>query len=107
MDTQEKIVFVKDNKQVIQKGNHFFTRVFENEEVFESSDFNTLERAKKSLSIENIYLNRLKEQYIASVLSKTIVESKLYYGMRFFCFDTQLISLNDIEEMELEVNSSF
>ena len=50
MNTQ-KIVFEQDNKQVIQQGNHFFTRVTENGESFESGDFNTLERAKASLGI--------------------------------------------------------
>jgi hypothetical protein len=47
----EVIVFEQDNKQVIKKGNHFFTRVFENGETFESTDFNTLERAKGNLGI--------------------------------------------------------
>jgi len=45
------VVFEQDNKQIIQQGSHFFTRVTENGEVFESADFNTLERAKASLSI--------------------------------------------------------
>ena len=28
-----------------------------------------------------------------------------YFGMRLFCLDTQLISFNDIEVMENEVNT--
>ncbi len=52
MNTTENVVFEKENKQIIKKGNHFFTRTFtENGECFESADFNTLERAKESLSI--------------------------------------------------------
>jgi len=30
-----------------------------------------------------------------------------YQAMRLFCLDTQLISFNDIEIMENEINSSF
>jgi len=52
MKTTENIVFEHENNQVIQKGNHFFIRVTENSESFESGDFNTLERAKESLGIE-------------------------------------------------------
>jgi|Laugrespbdmm15sd_2_1035082.scaffolds.fasta_scaffold03849_2 hypothetical protein len=50
MNTQT-IVFEQDNKQVIQVGSKFFTRVFAYAEIFESQDFNTLERAKESLGI--------------------------------------------------------
>lgn len=113
MTPQEKIVFVQDNKQVIQKGNHFFTRVFENGESFESGDFNTLERAKASLGIENIYLNRLKEQYKetlrkdeqGSIINTLRVSN--YTGMRNFCLDCGLLDFNTIELMEYEVNQSF
>lgn len=52
MKTTENIVFEHENKQVVKKGNHFFTRITENGESFESADFNTLERAKESLGIE-------------------------------------------------------
>ena len=35
-------------------------------------------------------------------------QAKKYYdAMRLFCLDTQLISFNDIELMESEINSSF
>ena len=44
-------VFKLGNKEVIQEGNKFFTRVFENGEFFESGDFNTLEKAKANLDI--------------------------------------------------------
>lgn len=50
-----KIVFQHRNdeeiQEVIQQGNHFFTRTTRNGECFESADFNTLERAKESLGI--------------------------------------------------------
>jgi len=52
MSTTQKIVFKQGKNKVIKQGNHFFTRVFENGEYLESGDFNTLERAKKSLGIE-------------------------------------------------------
>ena len=65
---------------------------------------------------ENIYLNRLKEQYKQSEL--LVVQgnfylsgydkAKTYYdAMRLFCLDTQLLDFNTIEVMENEVNSSF
>lgn len=52
---------------------------------------------------ENIYLNRLKEQY------KTFKNLGIrdYFITRAFCLDTQLVSFNDIEVMEFEVNQSF
>lgn len=64
---------------------------------------------------ENIYLNRLKEQY-KQMLSKKQGDfylegynrlSQDYLAMRLFCLDTRLISFNDIEVMENEINSSF
>ena len=73
---------------------------------------NALEAKKPK---ENIYLNRLKEQY-KKMLSKKqgyfYLEgynrlSQDYLAMRLFCLDTQLISFNDIEAMENEVNQSF
>ena len=60
---------------------------------------------------DNIYLNRLKEQYKFAVENE---ESEFYIGrlenyqsVRVFCLDTQLVSFNDIEVMEFEVNQSF
>lgn len=50
MNTQA-VVFEQDNKQVIQEGSTFFTRVFQDGGNFESGDFNTLEKAKESLGI--------------------------------------------------------
>ena len=58
---------------------------------------------------ENIYLNRLKEQYIEVNRNFLPLENQYrrtrYGAMRDFCLDTQLISFNDIELMELEINN--
>ena len=51
MCTVEKIVFERDNVQVIQVGDKFFERIFEGGETFESGDFNTMENAKFKLGI--------------------------------------------------------
>lgn len=61
---------------------------------------------------QNIYLNRLKEQYKESkVYEMSSLNRKYrrlaYDAMRLFCLDTQLVSFNDIEAMEDEVNQSF
>ena len=70
---------------------------------------------KENKTEENIYLNRLKEQY-KQMLSKKQGDFYLegynrllqdYLAMRLFCLDTQLVSFNDIEVMENEINSSF
>lgn len=109
----EKIVFEQDNKQIIQYGDTFFTRVPENGEYFESQDFNTIERAKLNLGIVNIYLDRLKQQYIRyyKVDEKDNFEKSVekieYLAMRLFCLDTNLVSFNEIELMEFKVNQSF
>lgn len=61
---------------------------------------------------KEVALNRLKEQYKKYKQNynngKTILkESYEYFAMRLFCLDTQLVSFNDIELMEFEVNQSF
>ena len=66
---------------------------------------------KEDIKTENIYFNRLKEQYkhfLNPSNGDEYFKRKDYYqAMRLFCLDTQLISFNDIEVMEYEVNSSF
>lgn len=64
---------------------------------------------KETKTEENIYLNRLKEQYNKAKqdLDRTLLPMQSYNAMRLFCLDTQLISFNDIEVMEYEVNQSF
>jgi adenylate cyclase class IV len=57
-------------------------------------------------------LQRLRQEYIHSLgfhaSSKIRKQRKnSYNAMRLFCLDTQLISFNDIELMEFEVNQSF
>ena len=70
--------------------------------------------AKGAKTKDNIYLNRLKEQYKEHKKAQKIfhgveqIKYKIRYdAMRLFCLDTQLVSFNDIEAMEFEVNSSF
>ena len=72
---------------------------------------NALEAKKPK---ENIYLNRLKEQYKETKKAQKVfhgveqLKYKIrYQAMRLFCLDTQLISFNDVEVMENEINSSF
>ena len=64
---------------------------------------------KENKTEENIYLNRLKEQYkkykeLKSWSEESRYELQVYSNIRCFCLDTQLISFNDIEQMEFEVN---
>lgn len=59
---------------------------------------------------KNIYLDRLKQEYKQQQeLLKLDRNTNLiiYQAMRLFCLDTQLVSFNDIEAMEYEVNQSF
>lgn len=64
---------------------------------------------------ENIYLNRLKKQYkkykesfrLPTGQDEFYKRKDYYSAMRLFCLDTQLLSFNDIEQMEFEVNQSF
>lgn len=58
---------------------------------------------------KDIILNRLKEQYKTTQKSVLNYNRNLqdYNAMRLFCLDTQLISFNDIELMEYEIDSSF
>lgn len=68
---------------------------------------------RKETQTENIYLNRLKEQYEIfknlenkySFSEATRLAYVDYCSMRLFCLDTQLISFNEIEVMEDEVNN--
>ena len=59
---------------------------------------------------ENIYLNRLKEQYKETKRGSQddrLLRKRQYLSVRAFCLDTQLVSFNDIEAIEYEVNQSF
>lgn len=71
---------------------------------------------KENKTTENIYLNRLKEQYKkvkgfekSSTKAPNVFKKHYndYQAMRLFCLDTQLVSFNDIEVMESEINQSF
>ena len=84
------------------------------EEIWRKENVTTAERLDEIMDEifeENIYLNRLKEQYkhfLNPSNGDEYFKRKDYYqAMRLFCLDTQLISFNDIELMESEVNTSF
>ena len=97
-------------------GDSFFEKIQLKQELtdkyFPKRNFGTLTGSeieeifhKENKITENIYLNRLKEQY--KMFKKDKIHYESYYAMRLFCLDTQLISFNDIELMESEINSSF
>lgn len=61
--------------------------------------------------LENKILDRLKQQYKSYKQNynngRTILkEYTEYQAMRLFCLDCELVSFNDIELMEFEVNQS-
>lgn len=103
-------------------GDSFFERIQLKQELtdkyFPKRNFGTLTGneieeiwRKETKTTENIYLNTLKEQYIKSLKKQSIdsfsFEKIKYDAIRLFCLDTQLVSFNDIELMEYEVNQSF
>jgi hypothetical protein len=58
------------------------------------------------------YLDRLKQQYKITKTeapNKQLQELRLtdYQAMRLFCLDCELVSFNEVELMEFEVNQSF
>jgi hypothetical protein len=74
---------------------------------------NFLTDNKRLLKEENTskYLDRLRQQY-ESISKKQTVDSwstniMHYTAMRLFCLDCELVSFNEVELMEYEVNSSF
>jgi len=53
-------------------------------------------------------LDRLRQQYKRTIDYPMFeLEKVKYKAMRLFCLDCELVSFNDIEVMENEVNSSF
>ena len=118
-------MIITTREQVMQwwnnLGDNYYQRIILKQRLtdkhFLKRDFETLtgreieEIWRKEVKTENIYLNRLKEQY-KQINEKQSVDSfsfhKIRYdAMRLFCLDTQLVSFNDIEVMEHEVDSSF
>ena len=85
------------------------------DKYFQQRNFGTLTGSeieeiwrKENKIEENIYLNRLKQEYKNYCSKgKTPIAKNIYYAMRVFCLDTQLVSFSDIEVMENEVNSPF
>ena len=85
---------------------------YHNRKAFNETGREIEEIWRKEVKTENIYLNRLKEQYKRLRKAKEKVNDTLrlkreYESVRLFCLDTQLISFNDIEVMEYEVNQPF
>lgn len=82
-------VFKQDNKEVIQEGNKFFTRVLEEDEYFESQDFNTFEAAKKHLGIKPTITdnNKLIAEFMRAVYMSHINK---WFVMNEECIDEEL-----------------
>jgi hypothetical protein len=63
--------------------------------------------------VENPYLDRLRQQY--KVFKKAVFMNREqqynckieYQAMRLFCLDCELLTFNEMELMEYEVNQSF
>lgn len=104
MKTTENIVFEHENKQVIQKGNHFFTRVTENGESFESGDFNTLERAKESLVI---YPKHTYTTVLKSISIHTVVFKKAFEMCQKFDEEIKYKSINTDEYWQAQAYRDF
>lgn len=100
----ENIVFEHENKQVIKKGNHFFTRVTENGESFESGDFNTLERAKESLGI---YPKHTYTTVLKSISIHTVVFKKAFEMCQKFDEEIKYKSINTDEYWQAQAYRDF
>lgn len=63
---------------------------------------------RKETQTENIYLNKLKEQYRNFYSTKYSRQKEVEYeAVCLFCINTNLISLEEIQAMQSEVISSF
>lgn len=108
MTPQEKILIFKGTEKQI-------TEVLQPLSLLPINQIDFMKKALRSnlnnLQVEeNIYLNRLKEQYKEYKKAHSYLKGNRkadYQAMRLFCLDTQLVSFNDIEAMEYEVNQSF
>ncbi len=66
-------------------------------------------KGEQSIVNENKYLNRLKKQYYE--VKRNFIPSEnnyiqiRYNAMREFCIDCKLLTFNDIELMEYEMNN--
>lgn len=90
----------------------YLMKKYHNRKAFNETGREIEEIWRKETETENIYLNRLKEQYKEHKKAQKIfhgveqIKYKIRYdAMRLFCLDTQLVSFNDIEVMEYEVNN--
>lgn len=64
------------------------------------------------LKNKTVYLDRLRRQYKTAMEADGYSDARDWYinkydAMRLFCLDCNLVSFNDIEVTEFEVNSSF
>jgi len=53
-------------------------------------------------------LDRLREQYketFTGSMDDKLLRKRQYYSVRLFCLDCELVTFNDIEVMEYEVNN--
>lgn len=63
---------------------------------------------RKEIKTENIYLNRLKEQYKDFYSTKySKQKEREYEAVCLFCLNTNLVSSEEIQLMQSEVISSF
>ena len=52
-----------------------------------------------------VYLDRLREQYKRTKEPYNGLEGTRYNAIRLFCIESSLLSFNDIEVMEFEINN--
>jgi hypothetical protein len=114
MTTEKVITFKGTEEQIIE--------VFQPLSLLSSKEHSDFFRIALRSNLNNLqvdeskYLDRLRQQYknYKSVESKKYMEDEdirtlkgFYDSVRLFCLDCELVSFNDIETMEYEVNSSF
>lgn len=114
MTTREQAMQWWNNQNFMQKG-----MFLDKHTEFEDRGVDSLTGSEIeliwSMEVEpqpDIYLDRLRQQYkVFKNWEKDKQGGRIahfeYQAMRLFCLDTQLVSFNDIEQMEFEVNSSF
>lgn len=93
---------------------NYEVKIFENSLCIDHAQV-TKEKAiqiQDCLNNKTVYLDKLRQQYKTTMEADEYSEARYWYtdkynAMRLFCLDTGLLSFNDIEVMEFEVNSSF
>ena len=109
MTTREQAMQWWNDLDYITKNELFISYYGDQREDYKGLTGSEIEKIwRKEVKTENIYLNRLKEQYRKA--KKDEQNLKLmgdYRLIRFFVLDTELLSFKDVELMEFEVNQSF